>query len=539
MVMSEFDARWPSSEAGLNALGARRERDYLIEDYMAGTATYELGESHMHIHDPAWGEEFIGDEPYDQLLIDLARTPLFQRLQAIEQLSLGPDYATMPNSTGFSRWQHLWGSVVFVRKMLEGRDDISDRDKMVMQVRTLISDAGQTIFSHLGDHLFQGVGGSEDLHDLELKDIIYATETDKVFAAHGFAVDEVVFPPGQDWVECKKPDLCVDRVDYGMREILRWGVPTIPINMHMRELHNPQSIFEIDDQNRLLMKSQMLARYFAAGYSILPTEHWAHPVHRLQMTLLQSAVRSSVIDKVEYTDMHPREAVYGIDNDFYAYFQTWDMMHLQIAMKNIALSQRRVFTEARRADLNTVFSRIEEPDWRFPQFPDPLTPYSWQSREYGYPYSAQLEIEEVDSVDDEPLQATDRGLQVNLPALNERAIDPLVKVQGGTMRLSELEPSYRAFQAGQHAAMAKIYRATVLMRPDVARRIVAQHTKADKVWPQLLARPRNPQTLKRVIDDARFLPSSGSFDEIRDTQKYAWLEERVRELGRQGVEHND
>jgi hypothetical protein len=93
------------------------EQNYTIEGTLM-RGSYEIGDRHMRIHDTVWGTEYIGEQPYDQLLIQLARTPLFRRLQSIEQLTLPVDYTTMPNSMYFSRWEHIWGSVVFVRKML-------------------------------------------------------------------------------------------------------------------------------------------------------------------------------------------------------------------------------------------------------------------------------------------------------------------------------------------------------------------------------------------------------------------------------------
>ena len=132
---------------------------------------YELGEG-MEIYDVVWGECKIGDPPHDRLLMHLARTPLFRRLQSVEQLTLGADHTTVPNTAMFSRWQHIWGSLVFVRKMTEGDKRFSERDRIVLQLRTLFSDVGQTSFSHLGDWLFQGVQGGEDLHDQDLRALL-------------------------------------------------------------------------------------------------------------------------------------------------------------------------------------------------------------------------------------------------------------------------------------------------------------------------------------------------------------------------------
>src|SRR4051794_25652739 len=111
----------------------------------------------------------------------------------------------MPNSMYFLRWEHIWGSLVFVRKMVEGRDDIDDRQKMVLQLRTLLSDVGHTAFSHLGDWMFQGPGGGEDMHDQDLKDILQVSGVEEILTQNDFNLGETVFPDVADWVECPSP----------------------------------------------------------------------------------------------------------------------------------------------------------------------------------------------------------------------------------------------------------------------------------------------------------------------------------------------
>lgn len=61
--------------------------------------SYELEDNSMVIHDAVWGDCSIGDrQPYDSLLMELARSPLFRRLQAVEQLTLPPSFSTVPNT---------------------------------------------------------------------------------------------------------------------------------------------------------------------------------------------------------------------------------------------------------------------------------------------------------------------------------------------------------------------------------------------------------------------------------------------------------
>lgn len=442
--------------------------------------SYELKDMRMTMHDVVWGDCEIGDEPYDALLMKLARTPLFRRLQSVEQLTLGPNYATMPNTMHFSRWQHIWGSLAFVRKMTEGDARFDEKARIVMQLRTLFSDVGQTAFSHLGDWIFQGVDGGENLHDEELMDLLKNCGIQELLEEYGLTLEETVFPDVEDWVECPSPDLCVDRLDYGLREILRWVAPSIPIDMYNTMLQNPKSLFEIDDQNRLVVKDIRFARFLTAAFSLLPTEHWQHPVHRAQLEMLQSLVKSALIDQAQDTGAHPRELMYGIDADFEPYFHTWNAKPLSDTMKRIAYDQRTIFLQGRRADLNLLFSGINEPRWEYPEFPDPLKAYSWQSKEYGdQPVPTNMQIEESQT-GSQSIRATERGLEIALPALKARQIDPMVNVQGMTCRYSEWEPSVKPFFAQMKEYMARHYKATIFMRPDYATIAVQKHEEMQK-----------------------------------------------------------
>lgn len=488
-----------------------RPAPYLVDNYLP-LPSYELTGKRMKIYDVVWGDCEIGDKPYDQLLIELARTPLFQRLQSIEQLTLGPDYATMPNSTDFSRWQHIWGSLVFVRKMVENDERFSERERAVLELRTLLSDVGHTSFSHLGDWLFQGIDGGENLHDEDLKDLLRVTGVEELLNACGFSLDEVVFPEIEDWVECPSPNLCVDRVDYGMREILRWVAPTIPLNLYLEDLRNPKNFFEITQDKQLAMKHPQAARYFGAGFSILSTEHWAHPTHRLQLELLQAMVKGALVDETASNDLHPRDMLYGTDADLTHLFQTWDALFLNTAMKDTAVWQRRIFIEGRRHDLNQVFMGISAPGWEFPDFPEPLQPYSWQTNEFVKPIPPQLDITEHAGITKQAMSVTERGLEVNLPPLKARTIDPLVIVDGKPAHYSDIEPSYKAYLAGQKTTMAKGYKATLLMRQDIAARIVSSAEKTAKEWERIIQRNRSAASLGQKVLDSTFGNRRSRFD---------------------------
>ena len=104
---------------------------------------YELDGDSMQIHDVVWGDCEIGNrQPYDSLLMELARSPLFRRLQAVEQLTLPPHFATLPNTTYFSRWQHIWGSLGYNTQVGENGARLSGGERQRISIaRAMIKDA--------------------------------------------------------------------------------------------------------------------------------------------------------------------------------------------------------------------------------------------------------------------------------------------------------------------------------------------------------------------------------------------------------------
>lgn len=478
---------------------------------------YELDGDSMQIHDVVWGDCEIGNrQPYDSLLMELARSPLFRRLQAVEQLTLPPHFATLPNTTYFSRWQHIWGSLAFVRKMTEGDDRFDDRQRTVLELRTLFSDVGQTAFSHLGDWVFQGIQGGEDLHDQDLRELLETFGVDTLLEEYGLTLEETVFPEISDWVECPSPDLCVDRVDYGLREILRWSGKAVNIYLHEYSLQDPQSLFRINDQHMLEVTSEDFARRFAAGYSILPTENWGQPVHRLQLELLQTAVKRALLESY-FSDgvnlrypVHPRDRIYGIDSDFrFALSMVGDGGALSRTMQTIASDQRQAYIVARQLDLSCLLSNVSS---SFPDFPDPLRSYCHPSEEFGL-VSPHVEVTRDDKARQEVSREMGR-ISLGLPPLKPRSIDPAISIDGQAMRLSEIDPSFKDYLTGQTEIMRRGYQAELLVNKKFGGKLLELYQRVNDEWPDAVQQPRNPDNLREIVRQAGLYSAGNCFDGI-------------------------
>ncbi len=455
------------------------------------------------INDPVWGKENIGDWPGDEIFTELYLNPLTQRSTGIEQLTLPRHFATMPGSTEMPRFEHIFGSVVLARKLIAGAResgaDISPDEALVKQLRTFVSDLGHTAFSHLGDWLFQGYGGTEDQHDIELMQMLEEGGVLDTLRNRRIEPTSVVFPEISDWIECPQPDLCIDRIDYGAREIARWVSGEEPARQWNERFRL------IEDQ--IVMPSLDEAKLFGVKYGLLATEHWGHPAHRLQLQLFGELVRSAVVRDLPvagfYNLKHPRDALYAIDADVLAVTRQVGLINydLHAVMLDIARSQRKIFATGREQELGTFLShyehdRVEEESLHFPH---PLEARHWTTEYSG---TVPSDIEFVPAA--HPGEVTDFGrlpytLDVFLPALKPRQIDPLYLDKGQVHRTSENDASYQRLMTEQRAFQSQSYVARLYAAPRFIERLKQNLRIVQEEWKEALSHERATPDQRRQL----------------------------------------
>lgn len=465
---------------------------------------YEFSKDGMTIYDPVWDKCHIGDQPGDEVLLELVNNPLVLRTMSIEQLTLDKHAETIPGAAEFSRWEHIWGSVVFVRKMTKDMQ-IDERQKLILQIRTFVSDLGHTAYSHLGDWMFQGAGQPEDQHDQELMHLLQISGINDILTKHGIRPEEVVFPNIEDWIERPQPDLCVDRVDYAAREIQRWATLATSIHYAIK----PEA-FLVDENGNLVMKNLRAAQDFAKAYLILPTEHWNEPVHRLQLYLQEQLVKrvltndesglfaSSMEPPSEY---YPRDYLYSFDFDLtWEQVRSWDpfLSVTRLVMEDIGKSSRRNFIFQRKTQLAWFFSDYNKQM----DFPVPLKPYG----DYGgLPMlPPHVSMEQVESADDIPdFNQRPDIVDVELPSLKPRFVDPLfIDDKGSISRLSEADPVFKKLLKQQREISGQAYVARIHLNPDTKSVIAKGIDDNEAKWPDALERPRmNPEAFRGMLGE--------------------------------------
>jgi hypothetical protein len=477
---------------------------HYFEDSSMFFPYYRADDERMIIDDKIWGKYEIKDWPGDEVLLEMLDNPLVKRTAHIEQLTLPTRFTTIPNTSFFSRWEHIWGSVAFVRGIIEKTpelQELSDREKLILQLRTFVSDLGHTAYSHLGDWIMQGFGGPEDAHDQELKRLLEYSGIDELLARHGIDVDEVAFPNTIDWIESPSPNLCVDRVDYGVREINRWLTPHT--NHHFLNAGN----FTIRN-GELVMTSKQAAAYFAKAFALLPTEHWGEPVHRLQLELLQQLVKYSIVDDYNVVKMpiniqpqHPRDKLYAVDMDFNVDHGLADPFIWTVVpiMDQIAQQQRTMYAQRRIPQLQSVFSDFKEYD-----FPRPGQPIDYGFNSW-YPVHAP-NVEIIPVINQEEVAdfgRLDHALDFFLPAPKLRGVDPkYINKRGGISRISETDPHVKKLLTQQQAVLSQAYVARVLIAPDYKRLVLEGQQKIADEWPRAMRQPRlNAEEFRVYIEE--------------------------------------
>jgi HD superfamily phosphohydrolase len=269
----------------------------------------------MTIDDRLYGRfDFDYKNPEDAFITDLLHSDAghaIWRLGYIEQLTLPEVYATKPEAANFSRLEHSIGCLLLTRKL---------GGSFQQQVRALFHDAAQGAFSHLDDWRKEGFGGTETSHDGRLKDMLRYFEIDQFVEQYGYDFDGLFDFTITDFVERPSPDLCIDRVDYALREFARWTCPN----------DVPGLIAELSvEDGMIVFGTQEAARTFGINYLRLYSEHWAEDEHavreKLLLTAIQEGIRSGAITEA---DMDATDPEVLVKLELWGNDTIWTLMHL-------------------------------------------------------------------------------------------------------------------------------------------------------------------------------------------------------------------
>ncbi len=145
-------------------------------------------------------------EVNEPVIIELIESPALQRLKSIHQY--GVCYYTT-HQENYTRYAHSLGVFVVLRERGAPLEE---------QIAGLLHDVSHTVFSHVGDWIFNRENQEEDYQSSIHTVFLQQSGLAAILEKHGFAVSQVlpkesIFPA----LEQKRPNICADRIDYNIQ----------------------------------------------------------------------------------------------------------------------------------------------------------------------------------------------------------------------------------------------------------------------------------------------------------------------------------
>jgi len=175
----------------------------------------------------------------------------------------------------------VYGQVEIKEPVLVDLIDSYPVQRLEEQIAGLLHDTPHTAFSHVIDFVFKNM--NHDFHERFHKTILTNSEIPAILKGYGFDAerffDELNFP----LLEKPLPDLCADRIDYALRDMIASYGFHDKINEYI-------SSFIVKD-NEIIIKEEKIARKFAEDYLMMDETKWAHPLEITLFQILADAIK--------------------------------------------------------------------------------------------------------------------------------------------------------------------------------------------------------------------------------------------------------
>lgn len=158
-------------------------------------------------------DEVYGEFNIDGVLEELINTRAVKRLKNIHQS--GASFLVNPKFN-VTRFEHSVGTMIFVQLMGASIEE---------QIAALLHDISHTAFSHVVDYALKNK--NEDYHEKIYIKVIEESEIPKVLNKYGYNYKDILEDESK-WtiLERPAPELCGDRIDYTLRDMIHNGIIT-------------------------------------------------------------------------------------------------------------------------------------------------------------------------------------------------------------------------------------------------------------------------------------------------------------------------
>lgn len=244
-------------------------------------------------------ESFYGpiniEEP---VLIELIKSPAFQRLKHVNQYGIA-SYTT--HREKYSRYDHSVGVFALLR---------AKNCPLEEQIAGLLHDVSHTIFSHVGDWIFNRQNQEIDYQSITHTEYLKKSGLEDILNRHGYNAKEML-PTQRSYpaLEQPLPNLCADRLDYNIQGAFHQGFITKEEALELFQEIQYVNGHWISQNHKVLKK---LVRY-----SLYMTENcWGSGTeYVLSMWLAEAILRSVKIGLITMNEIH-----FGFDQD------VWDTL---------------------------------------------------------------------------------------------------------------------------------------------------------------------------------------------------------------------
>lgn len=243
----------------------------------------------MHARVPAAGKMpvrpcAIRDDVYgcheieEPMLLDLLSSRAVNRLRYVSQAGAT---SLVRAGRSVSRFEHSVG-VMLLTRMLGG--------SVLEQAAGLLQDVSHTAFSHTIDYVFRD--RKEAFHESIFRFVVMDSDLPEILSHHGLDWQHLFEPANLRIVDVPAPRLCADRIDYTLRDLVRFGhIETADACGFV------DTLSVMDDV--VVCARQDAAERFVGWYAYLVEQLFMNPlelyVHEEFAAILRDALRDGVI----------------------------------------------------------------------------------------------------------------------------------------------------------------------------------------------------------------------------------------------------
>lgn len=236
----------------------------------------------VKIVDKVYGEFDITEE----VLVELINSNAVQRLKNVNQQGVPPKYNSQPY---FSRYDHSVGVMLLLRKL---------GATVKEQIAGLIHDISHPAFSHLVDWAI-GDPRSQTHQDNYFISVLDNSDIPEIIQKYGLDKEEFYELEKYSLLEVSSPDICADRIDYTLRDIVARGGKPISDEI-LKHLTVKNSVIVFDDVNA--------AHTFAQEYKAMQFHNWADDRHVSAFHLFAEALKIALKNEIlSMDDLFERE----------------------------------------------------------------------------------------------------------------------------------------------------------------------------------------------------------------------------------------